>query len=77
MGKAITDGIGLGQLQALVEIAGVGLGLFARHDIVADCCLNGLINNMVRRIKRSSGTLGHIGNTRAPQGAALFLGSRY
>ena len=35
VGKAVADRVGLGQLQALVEIARIGLGLVARHDVVA------------------------------------------
>jgi len=62
VGETVANGVGIGQLQALVKIAGIGLGLFARHDVVGHGRFDGLIYDMVRRIEGSGGTLRHIGN---------------
>ncbi len=70
---AVADGVRLRQLQALVEIARIGLRLFAGHDAVAHRRLDGLVDQLVGRIEGGGGTLRHIGDARAPQVALLVL----
>jgi hypothetical protein len=70
---AETDGLGLRQLQAPIQILGVGLGLGARLDPVLDRHLGVLVDQLVRRVERGGRALRHIGDARAAQLAFLLL----
>jgi hypothetical protein len=73
---AVADLVGVGKLQTAIKIAGVGLGLLARHHAVVDGGFDGLLHQLMGRIEGGGGRLRHIGDARAPERTLLGLGGR-
>jgi hypothetical protein len=76
VGIALADGVGLGQLELGVEVAGIGEGVLGRADVVGDGGLDGLGDEPVGRVEGGRRALGDVGDARAAKPALGGLAGR-